>query len=99
MATSKKASAKRKLIAHGDKGDQKGGSSTELLTDRAQGLESRQRNRYLGSPWPEPAADGSSRSPRPRRRHSGIVSPLPPTSFGMSLNFGSPSRIGSTVSA
>lgn len=31
--------------------------------------------------------------------YSGKVSPEPPTSFGKSLNFGRPSRIGSTVSA
>lgn len=32
-------------------------------------------------------------------RYSAAISPEPPNSFGKSLNFGSPSRIGSTVSA
>jgi hypothetical protein len=32
-------------------------------------------------------------------RYSAIVSPEPPNSAGTSLNFGKPSRMGSTVSA
>ena len=40
----------------------------------------------------------SEAAPAPGGAYSGIVSPDPPNSDGKSLNFGSPSFIGSTVS-